>query len=468
MFYKLKENICLRGWDKLPYAIVMRPENSVFFLRSEAELRALDYCNGLINLESPLIPKEIKEIIPILVERELVEPCEYGDTITEDQQYRKYENRYISTAHWSITGKCNYKCKHCYMSAPDAKFGEIDHDTLLDWLDQIDHCGIMKLSITGGEPLIRRDWWEFIDEIVKRKIYITTIYSNGQLVTRELLQGLKYRGLCPEFNMSYDGDEGWHDWLRGIPNAGKIVLDAFDLCHEMGFPTGAELCIHQGNKHLLRQSLNTLAAHHCAHVKTNPVAETELWSKYGEDKSITLEEVFEIYHEYIPHFFEDGMPLGVMLGGVFMCDKGKTDWEIPLKKYDGSDVCLRQTVCGHARQSLYISADGRMLPCMSLSSSDVQEEYPLIGEVGLKAGLTDSTYMSLIDTRVEEFLKINRECGECEYAKICAGGCRASALIRDRKDIMAPDPSCCLLFKGGWAEKVEKTAADAVKKYVNH
>jgi len=34
--------------------------------------------------------------------------------------------------------------------------------------------------------------------------------------------------------MSYDGDSGWHNWLSGIPNAGKYVLDAFDLCHARG------------------------------------------------------------------------------------------------------------------------------------------------------------------------------------------------------------------------------------------
>ena len=100
--------------------------------------------------------------------------------------------------------------------------------------------------------------------------------------------------------MSYDGDEGWHDWLRGIPGAGEAVLRAFDLCHDMGFPTGAELCIHQGNKHLLRESICTLAKHHCSHLKTNPVSETELWDRLGGDYAITMEETLEIYLDLLP------------------------------------------------------------------------------------------------------------------------------------------------------------------------
>ena len=47
------------------------------------------------------------------------------------------QNRFVRTAHWSITGKCNYRCRHCYMSAPDAKLGEIDHDTMMDLARQI-------------------------------------------------------------------------------------------------------------------------------------------------------------------------------------------------------------------------------------------------------------------------------------------------------------------------------------------
>ncbi|MCD8348394.1 MAG: SPASM domain-containing protein [Lachnospiraceae bacterium] len=208
----------------------------------------------------------------------------------------------------------------------------------------------------------------------------------------------------------------------------------------------------------MRQSILTLAEHHCRSLKTNPVAPTELWDRYGKDKTIGLDEVYETYVDYIPHYFEDGMPLSLMLGGVFMCRKGSTDWVIPQQKYDGSDVCLRQTICGHARQTLYISPEGRMLPCMSLSSADVQYGYPLIGEAGLHQGLTDSTYMKLIDTRVDEFFRTVPECGECEYAKICAGGCRASALSAG-DTLMSPDRACCILFKEGWADKIRSAAS---------
>lgn len=467
-YYRLKKTYVLRGWERLPWALVHRPENSIEFLSREL-FEALSLCNGKCDCDLRLVPERTRKLIKLAVEKGVVEPCSYGQGLTPDQEYRVYANRFIRTAHWSITGKCNCKCRHCYMSAPEAKLGELSHETIMEIIDQLEACGVLSVTLTGGEPLIRRDWWEIVDALVRRHIAIETIYSNGFLVNETLLGGLMERGLRPEFNMSYDGDEGWHDWLRGIPGAGEAVLRAFDLCYQHGFPTGAELCIHQGNKHLLRESIGTLAEHHCTHVKVNPVAETELWERLGgEDYSISMEEALETYLDYLPAYFADGMPLALMLGGFFSCSgkraaDGTIHWWIPLKKYNGGDGCLNQTVCGHARQVMYLSPEGRMLPCMSLSAYDIQQQYPLITQVGLQKGLTDSAYMKLIDTRVEEFLAHTKECGACAYAKICAGGCRASALCFDSGDIMAPDRAACLIFRGGYGKRLEEVVRNCIE-----
>lgn len=313
----LREDLVLRGWEKLPYAVVERPHNGVTFVDART-FEALSLCDGQIDLSLPIISDEVRAIVEKLEEQGAVRRCEPGERLTPDQEYRRYQNRFVRTAHWSITGKCNYRCRHCYMSAPDAKLGEIDHDTMMDLARQIADCGILEVSLTGGEPLVRRDFMELVDALLSYRIRIAQIYTNGKLVDEKLLDQLEERGIRPEFNMSYDGTQGWHDWMRGVPGAGDAVLAAFDLCHERGFPTGAEMCLHQGNKHLLRESVSTLAAHHCESLKVNPVADTDTWERLGEDRSLTLEETFEVYLDYIPCFYEDGAPLGLHLGGFFM------------------------------------------------------------------------------------------------------------------------------------------------------
>lgn len=451
-FFRLNEKLMLRGWEKLPYAIIEKGQSRPLFISAQ-EMQALQLCNGKINLSLPLVPQSVRDLLPLVKERQIIISCRQGEAIAPEQEYKRFPARYIRSVHWSITGHCNYRCKHCYMSAPDAKFGELSHDEIMRIVQQIIDCGIMEVSLTGGAPLVRKDFMEIVDALLAGGVRINSIYSNGKLVTDRLLLELSRRGIHPEFNMSFDGTQGWHDWLRGIPNAGKIVEEAFICCRDKGFPTGAEMCIHQGNKHLLRESVNHLSSLGCRSLKTTPISNVGAWKENGYGEAISIQELYQIYLDYIPFFYEDGMPLSLQLGGFFMADQNMPDvYWLPSQKHctKPESTC----VCGHARQVMYISAEGRALPCMALSGMNIQSQFPLIPEIGLSQCITDSSYMKLIDTRAAEVLQHNEECRNCPHALECLAGCRASALETTPDDILAPDKAACEIFKGGWNTKI--------------
>ena len=148
-----------------------------------------------------------------------------------------------------------------------------------------------------------------------------------------------------------------------------------------------------------------------------------------------------------------------------MARPGSGDWTIPNigKHPEERDpaACASQVTCGHARQTLYLSPEARMLPCMALSSMPMQERYPLATEIGLRQGLSDSEYLSLIDTRVSALWEHNLECAQCEHRGACAGGCRASALFTAPDDILSPDRAQCLILKGGYAARIRETVERA-------
>lgn len=63
---------------------------------------------------------------------------------------------------------------------------------------------------------------------------------------------------------------------------------------------------------------------------------------------------------------------------------------------------------------------------MALSSMPMQERYPLATEIGLRQGLSDSEYLSLIDTRVSALWEHNLECASASTAAhALAGAARA-------------------------------------------
>lgn len=454
MYYKLKENIALRGWQKLPWALCDLKGGGVSFMRKN-EFEAISLCDGKIPVDAAYIPEAYREFIAKAKEAGVVEECPDGKPcggLLPHQRHRISPSRYIGTAHWSVTGKCNYKCRHCYMSAPDAKYGELSHKQCMDIIDQLAECNVMSVTLTGGEPLVRADFWELVDRLLAYGIRITQIYSNGKLVNNDTLDKLERRRIYPEFNMSFDG-VGFHDWLRGVDGAEQIAIDAFKLCRERGFPTGAEMCLHQRNKHTLRETINLLAEVGCTHLKTNPASMSGAWIENAGDDNLTMEELFEVYLDYIPKFFEDGAPLSLQLGGFFMASKGADKFTLPAVKGSGEQKCGKLVICGHARHTMYISAEGRVMPCMSLSGLDVQKDFPLITEDGLAKCLTDSHYMNMISETVDQYLGHNPECADCEAKYLCCAGCRASAL-ESGGDLNGPDRAFCKILRGGYIDRI--------------
>lgn len=457
MFYKLAEPYALRGWERLPNTLVNLDTGHMRAIRP-VEMEALRLCDGSIDTSLAILPKMLRDMLPAFEQLGMIKPCAHGDTISPKQEYRRYPARYIRQVHWSITGRCNYRCRHCYMSAPDARLGELDRETVLDIVRQLSECGVMNVSLTGGEPLLRTDFLDIVDALESGGIHIRTIYTNGSLVSESLLDALEGRGLRPEFNMSYDG-AGHHDWLRGVQGAQDAVEKAFRLCERRGFPTGAEMCIHQGNMDSLAATVRRLASLGCRSLKTNPVANVGAWKEGDNGEAIGMDELFHLYLGYIPQFYEDGMPLAIQLGGFFSASPSRPDeYDIPLLKNcpDPGTTCL----CGHARLHMYISPEGRVLPCMSLSGMDIQQQFPRIQDLGLSACLTDSFYMRFISTTGAEYFERNPECDACAFRAQCLGGCRASGIERSPDDLLAKDPYACALLRGGWPVRI----ADAVSR----
>jgi len=342
------------------------------------------------------------------------------------------------------------------MSAPEAKYGELSYEQCIDIIDQLYNCGVMNVSITGGEALIREDFFSLLDRMLVYGINITHIYSNGALVSAELLDALDRRRIYPEFNLSYDG-VGWHDWLRGVEGAEETVINAYKLCRERRFPTGAELCLHKRNRNTLRESINLLASLGVRSLKTNPASMSGDWIENEDGDNLSINELFDIYLDYIPYFFEDGSPISLQLGGFFYAYKGEKKYRLPSVKSDGDEKTGTHCVCGHARDVMYLSAEGRVLPCMSLSGLDIQKDFPLIYETGLANCLTDSVYMKLIETTVDDYIAQNPECNRCKNKYQCGAGCRASALDTGG-NIMGPDKAVCTFYKGGYIERIQEAA----------
>ena len=149
MYYKLHENIGLRGWGTAPYTARHFPSGETEFI-GEDFWGALSLCDGSFDCDSPLLTPLHRQLIGFAVKKGVALPCEKGEKLAEKQKYKRYPCQYIETAHWSITGKCNMRCRHCYMSAPTGLPCHLSTGQTLHILREIASAGATALSLTGG------------------------------------------------------------------------------------------------------------------------------------------------------------------------------------------------------------------------------------------------------------------------------------------------------------------------------
>jgi len=451
MYQRLKANLALRGWQGLPYGIMDTKTGKTAFLDT-VTFQAAGFCDGEMNLGSPLVLPAHRAAIDKLSVAGMIEECLQGAGLQNWQKYHSSPGRYAALAHWSITGRCNLRCRHCYMSAPQAKYGELTTGECLKIIDQISDAGIGSVSLTGGEPLVRKDFWELVDALLARRIVISQIYTNGLLVTDELLEQLKSRGISCSFSLSFDGC-GCHDWLRGAVGAEMAVIEAIRKIRLHGFEVGIETALYSKNLPRMGETYELLKSLGVHRWKMSPAMDVGNWQEEQGRYAIPMDELYAAYLDLIKLHQRDDTSIALMLGGFYYGKQHSKDYLIPLIKFDGTESSLRQVACRSCRLNLYIMADGKLLPCIPMTGSAVEPEMPNLMESTIVQALSNSRLFDRIDTRVEQVLANNPECAKCDHRLRCGGGCRACAMVFSG-DYFGADPYSCYFFKNGYEQKI--------------
>ncbi|MEO7328002.1 MAG: radical SAM protein [Minicystis sp.] len=126
----------------------------------------------------------------------------------------------------SLTDRCNFRCEYC-------KLPEMDRDemTTAEWLGAIDEladAGMQRVSLMGGEPLVRKDLGVIIDHLKARKINVA-MNTNGWLVPKRIAEVEKLDLVC----ITLDGPPEVHD-LQRHKGSQVRALQAIELLRSKG------------------------------------------------------------------------------------------------------------------------------------------------------------------------------------------------------------------------------------------
>ena len=157
---------------------------------------------------------------------------------------------------WHITTNCGHHCDHCYMYDPLTWPAERNNTLslgdlfrILDsfcefeqkWDVNIDH-----FAITGGDPLLRKDWKEFVRELRNRGKTVSMM-GNPETLTEDNIAALVELGV-KDYQLSLDGLEQNHDRFRKDPGTFRRTVEKLALLKQAGircnvmftlFPTNA-------------------------------------------------------------------------------------------------------------------------------------------------------------------------------------------------------------------------------------
>ena len=115
---------------------------------------------------------------------------------------------------WLVTGKCNADCIYCIYQKYKKEIDELNTQEASKLIQSISEIGTINVTISGGEPFLRRDLFELINEMRMRNIFVTII-TNGSRLNMRVARFLKKNDV--KIKLSLDSmNPRVHDYLRGV------------------------------------------------------------------------------------------------------------------------------------------------------------------------------------------------------------------------------------------------------------
>jgi radical SAM protein with 4Fe4S-binding SPASM domain len=127
------------------------------------------------------------------------------------------------SAHLDITWRCNERCVHCYLDH-DGK-DEMSTAEIKDVIRQLEECGTFFLSISGGEPLLRRDCFEIL-EYARKLRFNVKLKTNAVMIGAKEAARLKQLGIEQVQISIYSDRPEIHDAITKLPGSLRRSLEA--------------------------------------------------------------------------------------------------------------------------------------------------------------------------------------------------------------------------------------------------
>jgi SynChlorMet cassette radical SAM/SPASM protein ScmE len=344
-----------------------------------------------------------------------------------------------------ITGKCNLRCRYCshFTSAGDVK-DDLPKDEWLQFFQELNTCGVMTMTLEGGEPFCREDLKELIEGIVLNRMRFD-ILSNGTLITDEMAAFLSSTGRCNVVQVSIDGSSpSPHDAFRGKGNFARAIK-GIEILRKNNVPVTVRVTIHRRNVNdldaiagmLLEEiglpSFSTNSASFLGLCRQN-AGQVQLTP---EEHSLAMKTLIRLNKKYDDRISASAGPLAEARDWLMM-EQARREGR---SNMPGRGYLMG---CGGPMSTLAVRADGIIVPCSQMSHIELGR----INRDSLKEIWQDHPELKRLRERGNIPLNEFEYCKGCQYINYCTGNCPAIAYTLTGKE-NHPNPTCMRRFIDG-------------------
>ena len=266
-----------------------------------------------------------------------------------------------------ITSTCNLRCSYCYFFSSEGDTG-VDRplEEWLKFLEECARCSVMEVTISGGEPLFRKDFREIIEAVVKNRMRFSVL-SNGTLLNDDIVGFLKSTNRCNSFQVSVDGPgPEVHDKLRGDGSFEKAI-NGLKILLKHKMPATVRVTIHKHNVYKLDEIAKVLLEDiGLSSFSTNSALYAGLCRSQAdiqlsvEEYSYAMKKLVELNKKY------DGR-LGAEAGPQTSAQQWLEMEKAIQESKESLPGCGYLTSCGGVLTKLAVRSDGMLIPCNMLN-----------------------------------------------------------------------------------------------------
>lgn len=339
---------------------------------------------------------------------------------------------------WEVTSRCNLHCQHCRAADNNSKknMNELPFRDCKKIIDQLSRSQVYTVGITGGEPFVRSDIFDIIEQCKAYKLQVI-VYTNATMIdnsmSRKLSQVLDKHDIV---HVSLDADRAdVHNMIRGSDCFDRTIKGLENLSN-MGLQIRLNVVPTRINADHILGLVDVAERYHVRYFSGSPL----MTISRGKNSDLVPDPVvmYKLEQEIYSRMMNSDVEFEGGISGApctMYSFREKISREYPKRQ------CPTSRVCDAGTRKLFIDALGDCYPC-SLFALDSRL---------CMGNITQKSIEEIWSNRRMSFLKrgVNRHaqiCGDCELWNICDGGCMALSL-NHFGNVSIPDPRC---------EKVQK------------